>query len=432
MMKWAQLLLMMFREPARAMSEVRDRAPLMHAALFAWLAESIYELVTGPYLGSASVSRFPLALFAALWNSAQSLLLIALIFAPVMIIVSNLFDRRASAGLIVQQEYAATASVIFCAWAAANLAAIPVALLAKISGLQALVIEASLQQPTQVWLQNVSEADRRQLLAEGLSNLIVLPFFVLWTIVAVRELFHRSWPRAAVVATTGLVAGVLVMSLIAVLLTAVPFLGGLLASPFVLLLLFFLLRSYFGDVTRAHRARASFKQNLEAATLNPADASAHYNLGLLHLKRNELDEARKRFERAVEVDPDEVDAHFQLGRISRTQNRYADAIKHYEQVVTRDPAHAQHEIWREIGATYIAAGQYEDAREALGRFLEHRGSDPEGLYLMGRALAGLGQKTEAAERLRACIEAVQSAPAYNYRTEKRWLNEAQQFLRSLA
>lgn len=185
-------------------------------------------------------------------------------------------------------------------------------------------------------------------------------------------------------------------------------------------------------MTRAHRARASFKQNLEAATLNPADASAHYNLGLLHLKRNELDEARQRFERAVEIDPDEVDAHFQLGRISRTQNRYADAIKHYEQVVTRDPAHAQHEIWREIGATYIAAGQYEDAREALERFLEHRGSDPEGLYLMGRALAGLGQKTEAAERLRACIEAVQSAPAYNYRTEKRWLIEAQQFLRSLA
>ncbi len=51
---------------------------------------------------------------------------------------------------------------------------------------------------------------------------------------------------------------------------------------------------------------------------------------------------------------------------------------------------------------------------------------------MGRALAGLGHNLEAAERLRACIEAVQAAPAYSYRTEKRWPNEAQQFLRSLA
>ncbi|MBA3439701.1 MAG: tetratricopeptide repeat protein, partial [Pyrinomonadaceae bacterium] len=395
MIKWAKLLLMMFYAPARAMSEVRDRAPLAHAALFAWLAQSIYEFVTGPYLGSASVAKLPLALFAVLWNSAQSLLLIAIIFVPVMIVVSNLFDRRASAGLVVQQEYAATASAIFYAWAAANLAAIPIALFAKVTGLQAILIESSLQQPTQVWLQNVSEADRRQLLAEGFSNLIVLPFFALWTTVAVRELFNRSWARAVAIAATGMGAGVIVMFLVAILLAA-TFLGGLIASPFVLLLLFFLLRSYFGDVTSTHRARAAFKQNLEAATLNPADASAHYNLGLLHLKRNELDEARKRFERAIEIDPDEADAHYNLGRISRTQNSYPDAINHYEQVVTRDPTHAQHEIWREIGATYIAAGQYEDAREVLERFLEHRSSDPEGLYLMGRALAGLGHNLEAA------------------------------------
>jgi predicted Zn-dependent protease len=107
-----------------------------------------------------------------------------------------------------------------------------------------------------------------------------------------------------------------------------------------------------------------------------------------------------------------------------------DAIKHFEQVVVRDPAHSQHEIWREIGATYIAAGQFEDAREALQRFLDRRESDAEGLYLMGRAHAGLGHRREAAVSMQACIEAVKTAPAYKYRTDKRWLNEAQQFLRS--
>jgi hypothetical protein len=34
--------------------------------------------------------------------------------------------------------------------------------------------------------------------------------------------------------------------------------------------------------------------------------------------------------------------------------------------------------------------------------------------------------------MRACIEAVKTAPAYKYRAEKRWLNEAQQFLRTQA
>src|SRR6185369_9831834 len=143
------------------------------------------------------------------------------------------------------------------------------------------------------------------------------------------------------------------------------------------------------------RAKAAFKQNLESATLNPADASAHYNLGLIHQSRGELDQARERF----------------------------------EHVVTRNPAHSQYEIWREVAATYIAAGQFEDARTALEQFLEHRPSDPEGLYLMGRAHAGLGHKREATNLMEACIEAVRTAPAYKYRASKRWLNEAQQFIK---
>src|SRR6266571_6982946 len=203
-----------------------------------------------------------------------------------------------------------------------------------------------------------------------------------------------------------------------------------LASPFILLLLFLLLRGYFSDILGQQRARAAFKQNLEAATINPRDSSAHYNLGLIHQQRGELDQARERFQRAIEIDGEELDAHYQLGRIARAQNRLAEAIGHFEQVVQSDQSHAQHEIWREIGATYIAAGQYGDARDALEKFLDRRENDPQGLYLMGRAYAGLGDQQEAATSMQACIEAVKTAPAYKYRIEKRWLNEAQQFLKT--
>jgi hypothetical protein len=33
--------------------------------------------------------------------------------------------------------------------------------------------------------------------------------------------------------------------------------------------------------------------------------------------------------------------------------------------------------------------------------------------------------------MQACIEAVKTSPAYKYRTEKRWMGEAQQFLKQL-
>ncbi|HEY6659789.1 MAG TPA: tetratricopeptide repeat protein, partial [Pyrinomonadaceae bacterium] len=206
--------------------------------------------------------------------------------------------------------------------------------------------------------------------------------------------------------------------------------SGVFGSPFLLFLVFMLLRGYFSDIMGSHRAKAAFKQNLESATLNPADASAHYNLGLIHQSRGELDLARERFDRALQIDPEEIDASYQLGRIARQQKRYADAIQNFEQVVARNPAHSQYEVWREVAATYIAAGQFEDARTALDQFLEHRPSDPEGLYLMGRAHAGLGHKREATSLMQACIEAVKTAPAYKYRASKRWLNEAQQFIKS--
>ena len=77
-----------------------------------------------------------------------------------------------------------------------------------------------------------------------------------------------------------------------------PIFTTILASPFLLFLLFLFLR-ILGEINRNHRARVAFKQNLEAATLNPADASAHYNLGLIHQQRGDLEAARDRFERAV-------------------------------------------------------------------------------------------------------------------------------------
>jgi tetratricopeptide (TPR) repeat protein len=260
-------------------------------------------------------------------------------------------------------------------------------------------------------------------LAVSFSLMALFFFFYISSIFVIRVIFRFSWMRCVVVVA---ISGVVLLVVMRIL----PVLGALLASPFLLLMIFLLLRGYISDVTRSHRARESFRQNLEAATLNPADSSAHYNLGLIHQQRGELDAARERFERAVQIDEEEIDSHYQLGRIARQQKRLADAIRHFEQVVSRDSTHAQHEVWREIAATYISAGQYEDAINALEPFLEKRSSDPEGLYLLGRAHAGLGHRREATSSMQACIDAVKTAPAYKYRTEKRWLNEAQQFIKS--
>lgn len=432
-MNWLRPLLMMFYAPARAMSEVRDRAPLAPAMLLALLAQTGYVFYTQwRFLSPVFALRGTNIIFSILFRSVIPLLFIAVILVPMMALVANLFERRASLGLVLRQEYAPLTATTFYAWAAANLLALPLVWLSRATGFEADFIAQFREQLKVSVQQGGYTTETASLLNEPLIHsisfaaMLLLPLFAFWAVLAVREVFRLSaWRSIIAVLSSGIF--MLVTSPV-----LMPIFGGVVGQPFLLIFFFILLRGYFADVSQGQRARASFKQNLEAATLNPADASAHYNLGLIHQQRNELDAARERFTRAIEIDADEVDSHYQLGRIAREQGRLSDAIKHFGEAVERDQTHAQHEIWREIGATYLAAGQFEDAREALERFLENRNLDPQGLYLMGRALAGLGRQREAASSMQACIEAVKTAPAYKYRTEKRWLNEAQQFLRSQA
>ena len=423
---------MIFHAPGRGLREVRDRASLAPAALVALIAHALFFFtITALYLGYLANPRSPATIFSVILQAAGSLVIIALVFCPLALFLANLFERRASFRLRLQQDYGPLAATMFYALTAASLSATILTIAATLSGVQQTLANRMLgtllaqrdQLPPEIIPLIEQGVLRSGLLAAVLSVMVLLAIFGAWAVIGIRVVFRLSWLQSAIVV---FISGTLLIPASRL----IPIVGMLLASPFLLLMVFLLLRGYFSEITRTQRARESFKQNLEAATQNPADASAHYNLGLIHQQRGELEAARERFERAIQIDDDEIDAHYQLGRIALQQKRFADAVKNFEQVVSRDQAHSQHEIWREVGGTYIAAGQFEDARDALERFLEQRPSDPEALYLMGRAHAGLGHRREAASSMQACIEAVKTAPAYKYRSDKRWLNEAQQFIKS--
>jgi tetratricopeptide (TPR) repeat protein len=432
MIDWLRLLLMSFYAPLRGMREVRDRSSLAPIAVIAVLSQVGFDFVTRGF-GAIPLQPRGHGFFSALTEPAMPVMLIAFVLVPILTLIANTFERRGSFSVVITQEYAQVAASLFYVLTIANVFAIIMAAVVHYSGMQA----QSIPDMIQLWDrwrsklpegQEVTELVERIKQPEVISDqLFRMPRYIVFaigTVLAVKDAFRLSAVRALGVSFIAYFPTTFLFAIVSALLSSV------LGSPFLLFFLVMLLRGYFSDIMGSHRAKAAFKQNLESATLNPADASAHYNLALIHQSRGELEAARERFERALKIDDGEVDASYQLGRIARQQKRYADAIQNFEHVVARDPAHSQHEIWREVAATYIAAGQFEDARTALDQFLDHRPSDPEGLYLMGRAHAGLGHKREATSLMHACIEAVKTAPAYKYRASKRWLNEAQQFIKS--
>lgn len=389
------------------MADLALRAPYVTGVILATGSTLIYYYALNRQMQPAGrrglTESTAIILLSQIGASFSPVIFLAVIFVPLCLLVTNLIDRRSSFGVMLRQEYTAFASCVFYAWAAAHLMLlIPAALLVK---------------PLQPGFHGVETASRLVTL-----KLVPLLYFGFLVVLALKSALRLRYGQA--------IGALSLSALSLVLIPLLPNLFFLLTSPFIAILIFILLRNFFSDVLSAQRSREAFRQNLEAATLNPADASAHYNLGLIYQQRGEKDEARRSFLRAVEIDPDETDAHYQLGRMAREEGDLNEAIARFDQVVTRDPEHNQSDVWREIGSAYFQAGQHNDAREAFEHFLNRRPSDAEGRYRYGLTLYNLGHMDEAADEMRACIEAVRTAPAYKYRTEKRWMNEAQSFLRS--
>jgi tetratricopeptide (TPR) repeat protein len=338
-------------------------------------------------------SPYGLVAFASLTSNLGSVFGLALLYAPLALLALTVFEPIGSFGVAFRRDFGPLLACTFFAWAAARLPLALVSLAVPFLGL-------------------------------GLRGLAVQ--IALW---AVGSLAFAGLMVVALQTIFGarLGSALAVVALAPVALLLQPFLAFL-ASPFVLFFLWRYLRGDLGDITWSFSARQSFKRHLQASTLNPRDASAHYELGLIHQRRRQTAEARERFSRAVEIDPGEVDAHYQLGRIAREEKRYVEAIRHFEEVVSRDDAHARSEVWREIGATYLESGSLEHARWALSRYVERRPHDPEGLLRYGEALEALGDAAGAAAQFRACVEAVDTMPAYRRGEVARWKRAARQKL----
>jgi tetratricopeptide (TPR) repeat protein len=398
-------LVKLLYKPFEAIAELRANAPFLAGVLLAvvstffyygllsrWLYSFLYSLLNNSRRGR-SPSLF-IYFFSLVTESAVPVIFLAVIFIPACLFAANLFERRASFSRLFSQEYAPLATCIFYAWATAHLL---------------------MMIPAAIFMQMEPLSMRLAL------RFAPLPFFIFSLVLALRVVLRLSYARVFGVLATA--------TLSLILLPLVPRLIVWLTSPFLLILVFFVLRNFFNEMISSQKARESFQQNLRAATLNPADASAHYNLGLIHQQRGEYEKAKAAFQRAIEIDVDEIDAHYQLGRIALEEQLLADAIQHFDEVVSRDEQHSQYEVWREIGHAYLQANQLEDARFALETFLAKRPFDAEALYHYGLTLHKLGQSEKASMQMRAVIEAVNSSPSYKQRSERRWLKEAEGFLR---
>ncbi len=393
-----RLLFLLYRRPARAQSGILDEGSLlfaMGAVLVVSLLSSAVSAIpmfadpAGPPSAQAMASRIAQAYLAT--SVFGALFALAALYVPGCILAATLIASVGSFGVAFRRDYGSLLVCALFSWAAAHL---PFALL----GLGLGVLDAS---PWPVAF------------GSWLLGTLAFAFFM---IVALRTVFGLAPGEAAAAAFLGALA--------LALLPVAP----MLASPFLLYWLWQYFRGDVSDIQWSFGRRQSFKRHLQAATVNPRDAEAHYQLGLIYQQRRQAPEATERFRSAVEIDPGEVDAHYQLGRIARAEKRFPEAILHFEEVVKREPTHSRHEVWREIGATYAESGDAPHARWALEKFAAARPHDPEGRCRLGEALAASGDGPAAREQFQQAVEAADTMPVYRRREVSEWRRRARRQL----
>ena len=319
----------------------------------------------------------------------------AFLFAPAAVIIVASWLGRGSAGVALQRDYAPMLACVLLSWAASHVLILPVPYIAP---------------DYMLW-----------------AEIAATTYGLLLASIAVQTIGGATWLQglgtslgALAIAVGGYVGW--------------GYLGGLpyfFLSPFVLFWLYPTLRSNFDTFSGGLRSRQNFRRSLEASTLNPHDADAQYQLGLIYMDRRNFTEAIARFQRAAQIDKADPQPRFQLGSIAREQARFDDALMHLNATAQMDPKHSSHEVWRELGATNLALGHTDLARQQLEHYTALREYDAQGLYWLGKTFKALNRIADARDAFERAQEAARTAPPHLRRRAARWIGLSRSELRAL-
>ena len=141
-------------------------------------------------------------------------------------------------------------------------------------------------------------------------------------------------------------------------------------------------------------AAASWQQILE---IDPDYAYAHSGLGLVAAKNGQYEEAASRQGRAIELMPGLREASYQLSDVQLKLGEVEAAIDTLKQLISNGGDTTTSYV--RLGQAYLAAKEYEKARDALQTALARYAEIPRAQFGLATALRRLGDTQEAAQAM---------------------------------
>jgi tetratricopeptide (TPR) repeat protein len=383
---------------ADALRKQAERRSFAAATVFFTIGYLAYALVRNSVYSSLPEIAFrqfdPVNAFLDL-NIVQVLLFLLLVYVPVLILLSYALSGDSLGLSFSRQEYRAHMSALLTLWGSIFL------------------ITAPLQ-----WL--VPHFLIFKMLEISFAILVRSILLVVYTVWALKSLNYLSAAQAIVVFVLSWVTFP-ILYLLTAFFFALPF--------FFIIPLIYLGYQWIRNLSESRVNERAFQQNLHTLTLNPKDADAQHQLGLIHLKRMNLETARRYFENALKIDPADPDYHYSLGRTYEFQGQWTPALEQYEEVYRVNPEHGLGDIFREVGKAYLHTGNAEKAVEFLTHFLKTRTSDPEGRYWLAVAFQRLGDAEQMRFQLNTVLEQARSNPRFFRKENREWIYRARSMIR---
>jgi len=138
------------------------------------------------------------------------------------------------------------------------------------------------------------------------------------------------------------------------------------------------------------------------------DAKGWLAFGMANERLDHADEARKAYDRSLQLNPSLAESEFRLGLLSKVQNDTAGATQHFERALQIDPKKAR--AFLEAGKLYLQSGELPHALELLQSSESLNPNDSETQYNLGLVLSKLGRVEESKQHMARYFQLYEGKP----------------------
>ncbi|MBP5971390.1 protein kinase [Brasilonema sp. CT11] len=155
-----------------------------------------------------------------------------------------------------------------------------------------------------------------------------------------------------------------------------------------------------------------------ALLFNPKLSEPDYNLGLLYEDKNNLEQARTMYQKAVEKRDDK--AYNNLARLQIFNKQYTTAVTLLREGLSfADDNQVKYAMLKNLGWAYLELGRYQEAKNSLQKAININGDRAAPYCLLGKVLEKQNNRQEALSAWKKCISSQSKTIE-----EKQWVNEA--------